>query len=99
MEGFDVSFDIFLGIIAPLIISALKQKSWSDSTKIALTFGVCIILSVFSMFITSPEWDWYNATQTVGTIFTAAVLMYKGRFETTKLNKELEQLGATESGA
>lgn len=81
---------VTLGLLAPFLISFLKDVCWPDSTKAILAFVVCVVFGAATAYVSGGT-TFENATTSVGIVFTVANLFYKTYFEHTHTNARLEQ--------
>ena len=82
------TLSIILGFLAPIIISAINQRHWSNEAKLLTAFGICLVLGGGISFLTG-ELDGKDVMGAVGVTFTAAALFYKLYFKNTKWNEIL----------
>jgi biotin transporter BioY len=84
-------FAAMLGVIAPIIISFLKDAKWSMGTKMSLTVAVCVLLGALSVYAAGGV-ELNSVESYIGaaaTVFTVATVMYNTYFKNTELNSEL----------
>jgi hypothetical protein len=80
---------VFLGLLAPVLISTLKQRTWPTWAKMLITLGVSFGFAALAVFTTQQELaTWADMLQATTLIFTVATVYYKTFFEGTWLNEK-----------
>lgn len=85
----DTVLPAILGLVAPYLISYLKNVQWSVKKKVALAVLVCAAFGTLSVYLTG-EFDAENWIKTIALVFTVSNAFYKTYFEATPTNKKLE---------
>lgn len=87
------------GLIAPFVISFLKDPRWGDSTKQVVTIIVAVAFGVLSLWLRIEpgdeplEWDLETILGHVAAVGFIAVSLYKLFFQGTDTNRDLENAG------
>jgi len=89
VESAETLIPAILGLVAPYLISFLKNAKWSVREKVALALLVCAGFGTISVYVTgdlNPE-SWIK---TIALVYTVSNTFYKTYFESTPANKKLE---------
>lgn len=79
-----------LGIIMPIVISALKRPDWSRTAKIALAVIVSIVAGFFSAWVSNDlVFSGNRAMANAAVVFAEASTVYTMLLEKTGLEKVL----------
>ena len=84
---------LMLGLVTPLLISWLKQKSWRRETKLLLAFAVCCAVAAVQVIgdaVLTGTFDVSSMPTLIAYVFSAAILSYQLHWERTDLNARLE---------
>lgn len=76
-------------ISATFILPLIQQPSWSQKVRAAVTFAYCLIVGVVTAWV-SGDLDLANATKSVLTVFTVAIVTYKGFAQPTRIAPAIE---------
>lgn len=83
--------DFVLSVLAPILISFLKDVNWSPNQKLLLTFAVSVALAFVSVWLNGEQLSFDNLTHSFAVIFTSATAIYRFILERTDLNTTLER--------
>ena len=82
-----------LGLLAPLVVSILKQANCPPQLKMLTAFAVSVVFGLIAVFATG-DLDPVNYLQSAATVFTVSNLFYEAYFKYTALNAKLEDYGS-----
>jgi hypothetical protein len=85
-------FSAIVGLyLIPMVISFLKNCSWSDTKKMALTFFVCIVVGAGTAYVGNQlVFTWAATLANILVVVTASQVAYNLYFKDSSTNKSLE---------
>lgn len=88
----DTFLELGLGLIMPLIVSALKRENWPNTGKVLLSLAIAVIAATIITLV--------KGEATLGTIFdksavifATATVFYKTYFQKSSVDNTLTALG------
>lgn len=76
-------------ISATFILPLIQQPNWSTKTRAAVTFVYCLLVGLVTAWV-SGDFDLANATKSVLTVFTVAIVTYQGFAQPTTIAPRIE---------
>lgn len=83
--------DFTLSVLAPILISFLKNVNWTPNQKLLLTFAVSVVLAFLSVWLSGEQLSVDNLVYSFSIVFTSATAIYRFLLERTELNTLLER--------
>ena len=78
-----------VGFLMPLLISVIKQATWSEATKSVFAFGACLVASLGTAYF-SGNFAGQDIVTCVLITFTIAIGAYYGFYKPTGISKAIE---------
>jgi len=91
----NITIAALAGIFVPILISFLKNKSWSSKVKQAVAVVVSGVVAVGITAIDNGVdlSDWQTIATNIAVVFSVAQVSYQQYFGGTALNAKLENTG------
>lgn len=88
---------LLLGLVAPVLISALKNKNWVMWKKMATVGTVSLILSVITIYLTTQQLDAFDVKEMAITMIATAIPAYKLLWEGGKIDQKVTEFNLVTS--
>lgn len=90
------ALSIILGLVGPLLVSALKNETWEKWKKLTLVIAVSCACAIFSSWITG-DFDTRSFRESVPVVLSVMWASYNYFWENTEINKRLTDVNLVDT--